>query len=183
VGQPDQFRVDLVVLVVGEQVVQPPAGEHVLPERDRAVLVNDDLGAAAHLGEPVAELLGVAYRGGQGDDADRLGQVDDHLFPDGTPRPVGEIMHLVEDHVTEILQRGRARVEHVPQDLGGHHHDGGVAVDRVVAGEQADRSGVVTAQQVVVLLVGQRLDRRGVKALAVVLQREVDSELADDGLA
>ena len=60
-------------------------GEHVLPQRHRAVLVDDDLGAAAHLGEPVAELLRVAHRRGQRDDADRLREVDDDLFPDGAP--------------------------------------------------------------------------------------------------
>jgi hypothetical protein len=85
VRQPDQLRVDFAVVVVGEQVIQPPAGEHVLPQRYRAVLVDDDVGAAAYLGEPVAELLGVAHRRGQGDDANRLGQVDDHLFPHGAP--------------------------------------------------------------------------------------------------
>ncbi len=183
VRQPDQFGVDLAVLVVGEQVVQPRPGEHVLPQRDRAVLVDDDLGAAAHLGEPVAELFRVADRRGQRDDADAFRQVDDHLFPDGAARAVGEVVHLVKHHVAEVLQRARARVEHVAQDLGGHHHDGSVAVDGVVAGEQADRVGVVAPDQVVVLLVGQRLDRRGVEALLALGERQVDRVLADDGLA
>ena len=183
VCQPDEVRVDLAVAVVGEQVVQPSARQHVLPQRDRTVLVDDDLGAAAHLGEPVAELLGVADRRGQRDDADALRKVDDHLFPNGAPLPVSEVMHLVEDHVAQVLQCGRARVEHVPQDLGGHHDDGRVAVDGVVAGEQPNGVAVVAPYEVVVLLVGQRLDRRGVEALLVRLQREVDRVLADDGLA
>src|SRR5690606_27492208 len=37
--------------------------------------------------------------------------------------------------------------------------------------------------QVGVLLVGQRLDRGGVEALATVTQRQVDSELSHDGLS
>ena len=143
VRQPDQVRVDLPAAVVGEQVVQPSVHEHVLPQRDRAVLVDDDLGAAAHLLEPVAELLGVADRRGQGDDAYAFRKVDDHLFPDGAAGAVGEVVHLVEDHVAEVLQGRRARVEHVAQDLGGHHDHGGVAVDGVVPGEQADGVGVV----------------------------------------
>ena len=181
--QPHQVGVDLAVVVVGEQVVEPAAGHHVLPERHRPVLVHDDLGAAADLGEPVAELLGVGDGGRQRHHPDRLGQVDDHLFPDRAAGPVGQVVHLVEDDVAEVLERGGARVEHVPQHLGGHHHDGRVAVDRVVAGEQADGVAVVALEQVVVLLVGQRLDRRGVEALAAVLQCQVDRELADDGLA
>ena len=83
--QPDEVRVDLAVRIVGKQVIQPPAREHVLPQRDRAVLVDDDLGAAAHLGEPVAELLGVAHGRGQGDDADAFWEMDNYLFPDGAP--------------------------------------------------------------------------------------------------
>src|ERR1700733_14592098 len=92
-------------------------------------------------------------------------------------------MDLVEHHEAKVLERGRARVQHVAQDLGGHHDDGGVAVDGVVPGEQADRVGVVAPDQVVVLLVGERLDRRRVEALLVLRQREVDGVLADDGLA
>ena len=46
---------------------------------------------------------------------------------------------------------------------------GRVAVDGVVAGEQPDPVGAVPGDQVVVLLVGQRLDRRGVEALAALL--------------
>ena len=41
----------------------------------------------------------------------------------------------------------------------------------------------VAADQVGVLLVGQRLDRRGVEALAALGQGQVHGELADDGLA
>ena len=182
-GQPDQVGVDLAVVVVGEQVVEAAAGQHVLPQRHRPVLVDDDLGAAADLGEPVAELLGVGDRGRQRDHPDRLGEVDDHLFPDRAARPVGQVVHLVEDDVAEVLEGGRARVEHVPQHLGGHHHDRGAAVDRVVAGEQAHRVAVVALDEVVVLLVRQRLDRRGVEALAALLERQVHRVLAHDGLA
>ena len=182
-GQPDQVGVDLAVVVVGEQVVEAAAGHHVLPQRHRPVLVDDDLGAAADLGQPVAELLGVGDRGRQRHHPDRLGQVDDHLFPDRAAGPVGQVVHLVEDDVAEVVQRRRARVEHVPQHLGGHHHDRRAAVDGVVAGEQAHGVAVVALDQVVVLLVGQRLDRRGVEALAALLQGQVHRVLAHHGLA
>ena len=43
--------------------------------------------------------------------------------------------------------------------------------------------GAVPVDQVVVLLVRQRLDRRGVEALAALGQRQVHRELADHGLA
>ena len=44
-------------------------------------------------------------------------------------------------------------------------------------------AGAVPVDQVVVLLVGQRLDRRGVEALAALGQRQVHRELADHRLA
>ena len=96
------------------------------------------------------------------------GQVDDHLLPDRAAEPVGEVVHLVHHHVRQAVQGRRAGVEHVAQHLGGHHHHRRVAVDRVVAGQQADLVGAVPRDQVVVLLVGQRLDRRGVEALAAL---------------
>ena len=147
------------------------------------MLVHDHGDAAAQVVQPVAELLSVAHRGRQRHHPYRLGQVDDDLFPDRAAGAVSEVVHLVEDHVAEALEGGRPRVEHVPQHLGGHDHNGRFAVDAVVAGEQADGPAVVPAHQVGVLLVGQRLDRRGVEALEAALQGQVDGELPDHGLA
>ena len=181
--EPGQLRVHLAVVVVGEQVVEPAADQHVLPQRHRPVLVDDHVGAAAHLGQPVAELLGVAHRRRQRHHPHRLGQVDDDLFPHRAAGAVRQVVHLVEHDVAEVAQRRRAGVEHVAQHLGGHDHDRRVAVDAVVAGQQAHGVGVVPAHQVAVLLVGQRLDGRGVKALPALLQRQVDGVLAHHGLA
>src|SRR5262249_25820474 len=74
-------------------------------------------------------------------------------------------------------------VEHVPEHLSGHHDDRGLTVDRGVAGEEAQALGAVAGDEVVVLLVRQRLDRGGVERLAAGLEREVDRELAHDRLA
>ena len=177
---------------VVEQVEHPLADEHVLPQRHRPVLGDHHRGLAAHGDQPVRELLGVGDGGRQRHERDRLGQVDDHLFPDPAAEPVGQVVDLVHHHVRQALQRRRARVEHVAQHLGGHHHHRRVAVYRVVAGEQADVLGAVAVHHVVVLLVGQRLDRRGVEALAPgrgrvaagpAAQRQVHRELTHHGLA
>ena len=173
----------LVVGLVDEQVVQPAAGHHVLPQRHRSVLLDDDGGVAAHGHEPVAELLGVAHCRRQRHQPHRLGEVDDHLLPDRAAEAVGEVVHLVHDDVAEPAQGVRPGVEHVAQHLGRHDDDGRLGVDGVVAGEQTDRRGAVAAHQVGVLLVGQRLDRCRVEALAALGQREVHRELADDRLA
>ena len=123
---------------VVEQVEQPLADHHVLPQRNRSVFVDDDGGVAAHRLDPAAELLGVAHRRRQADQPHLVGQVQDHLLPHRTAHPVGQEVHLVHDDVGKSVQCRRIRVQHVAQHFGGHHHDVGVAVDRLVAGEQAD---------------------------------------------
>ena len=157
--------------------------QHVLPERHRARLVHDHSGAAADVRQPLAELLGVAHRRRQRDDLHRLGQVDDHLFPHRAAELVRQVVHLVEHDVAEPGQRGRARVQHVPQHLGRHHDHRRLAVHAVVAGQQADLGRPVAPDQIGVLLVGQRLDRGGVEALAPLGQRQVHRELPDHRLA
>ena len=181
--QAHQLGVDRLAPLVDEQVVQAPVSDHVLPQGHRPVLLDHDVGVAAHLGQPGPELLGVADGGRQGDHADVLGEVDDDLLPHRPALPVGEVVDLVHDHELQAGERVRAGVEHVAQDLGGHHHHRGIAVDRVVPGEQPDPLRSVALDQVVVLLVGQGLDRRRVEALRGPLDGQVDRELPHDGLA
>jgi hypothetical protein len=163
--------------------VQAGADQHVLPERNRPVLLEHDRRVAADGDQPVAELLRVAHRRRQRDQAHALRKVDDHLFPHGTAEPVGQVVDLVHDDVAETPQRRRTGVEHVAQNLGRHDDDGRLTVDGVVAGEQADRVGAVAADEIGVLLVGQRLDRSRVEALLALGEREMDRELADHRLA
>jgi hypothetical protein len=178
----EQFLRDVVPVGL-EQVEQDPADHHVLPQRDRAGLGDDDLGGAADALEPVAELLGVGHGRGEGDDADLLREFDDDLLPHRPSEAVGEVVDLVHDHIAQSVEGGRARVDHVAQDLGGHDHDRGLAVDDRVAGQQPDVLGAVHGDQIVELLVRQGLDRRGVEAFRALGEREVDGELAHDGLA
>ena len=171
------------MVVVGEQVEQLPTGHHLLPERHRTVLGDHHLGRSANRLDPGAELLGVADRRRQGHEGDRVGQVDDHLLPDRTTEPVGEVVHLVHDDERQVEQGARAGVEHVAQHLGGHDDHGSLTVDGVVAGEQTDVLLAVALHEVAVLLVRQRLDGRGVEALAPGPERQLDGELADHRLA
>ena len=71
------------------------------------------------------------------------GQVDDHLLPHRPAVGVLQEVHLVEHDEAEVVERRRAGVDHVAQHLGRHHDDRRVAVDGVVAGEQADVAGAV----------------------------------------
>src|SRR5207245_10785361 len=71
----------------------------------------------------------------------------------------------------------------VAQDLGGHDHDRRAVVDRVFAGYEADRLLAVGADEVVELLVAERLEGRRVQDLGPVHQRPEDGLLGDDRLA
>ena len=159
------------------------ADQHVLPQRHRPGLVDDDGGAAADLAEPVAELLGVADRRGQGDHLHRLGQLDDHLFPDRAAEPVGEVVHLVQHHVARPPSVGEPAYSMFRSTSVVITTTGASPLMLLSPVSSPTLAGAVAADQVGVLLVRQRLDRRGVEALAALCQREVHGELADDRLA
>jgi len=146
------------------------------------VLGDDHGGVAAHLGEPVAELLGIAHRRRQRHHLDGLGQQDDDLLPHPAPEAVGEVVNLVHDDVAEALESPRPGIQHVAEYLGRHDDNGGLTTDGGVPGEQPDVVGSVAGDEVVVLLVGQRLDRGGVERLAAGREGGMDGELTDDRL-
>ncbi len=113
-------------------------------------------------------------------------KVNDHFFPDGPPLPVGQVVNLVHDderEPAEAIEPGGFRVQHVSQDLGGHDDHRCIRVAGCVAGQQTDRVTAVAGHQVGVLLVRQRLDRRGVEAALTAGKGKMGRELADDRLA
>ena len=150
---------------------------------DRADVVEHGLHAAAVLRHPVRDLLVVADRRRQADELDRRRRLDDDLLPDRAAREVVDVVHLVEHHKADEVEATRVFVDEVAQNLGGHHDDGGVVVDRVLAGDKADHLFAVCADEIVVLLVAQRLQRRRVEDFRAVSERSEDCVLGDDGLA
>ena len=179
--QSDELRVHHAL--VGEQVVHPGASHDVLPQRNRTVLLHDDGGVAANRLQPGAELLGVADGGRERDDGDGGRKVDDHLLPHRTAEPVRQVVNLVHDDEAEAVEGAGVRVEHVAEHLGRHDDDRRLAVDAVVAGEQSHGPGAVPLDEVVVLLVGEGLDRGRVEALQAAVEGKVDRELPHECLA
>ena len=154
-----------------------------LLQRDGTALGDHQLSVAADGGYPGREILDIGDRGGQSDDADLPGKMDDDLLPDRAAEPVGEVMDLVEYDEPQRVERGRMLVEHVAQYLGRHDDDVGLGVDRDVARQQPDAVGAVNGGQVMVLLVAQRLDRRGVERLDITLAGQIHREVGHHGLA
>ena len=181
-AQPRRRRIAGCRVGPPEQIEEPAADQHVLPQRHRTDLIDNHGELAANLGQPRPEFLGVRHGGRQPDDLNVCGQVQDHLFPHGPAELVGEVMDLVHHHVGQPGQVGRAGVQHVAEHLGGHHHNRGVRIDRGVTGEQPDSVRTVLGDEIGELLIGQRLDRGGVEAFTTDGQRLMDGKFPDDGL-
>ena len=161
-----------------------PIGEQVHRfERYRTFPGLDELGTAPSLTDPGCEVLGV---GDGRREADELGVprgVDDDLLPHRASESILEVVHLVEDHEAQVCQRIDVCIDHVAEDLGGHHDDRSIAVDHVVPSQQTDQVGTVLVHEIAELLVGQRLDGRGVEDPLPAFQRQMNRHLGDQGLS
>ena len=108
--------------------------------------------------------------------------MNNRLFPHRATETVRQVVHLIHHHIAQAGQRGRVGVEHVAQHLGGHHDHGCFRVNARIAGQQAHVILTVRAHEVVVLLVAQRLNGGRVERLHAAAQRQVNTELAHNGL-
>ena len=157
--------------------------EVVVLERHGALLLDDDPRRSPQGADPVTELFRVGDGGGQTHDGHGGGQVDQHLLPDRPAIRVLQVVHLVHHDRLEPRERVAALVQHVAQHLGRHDDDRRLTVDRVVPGQQPHPIGPVGGHEIAELLVGQRLERRGVEAFASRVQRPFERELRDHRLA
>src|SRR5439155_18381 len=122
--------------------------------------VRDGHDGPVHEADPVGDLRDVLDGGGEPHQGHVLGRVHDDLFPHRPASLVAHVVALVEDHELEAVEA--ARVEHVAEDLGGHDDHGRARVDLDVAREDAHALLAKLPAEVRVLLVRQRLERRGV---------------------
>ena len=60
-GDASELRIDDGLLIVDEQVVHAMPGHHVLPQRHRSMLLDDDRGVTSDGLEPGTELFSVAH--------------------------------------------------------------------------------------------------------------------------
>ncbi len=91
---------------IGEEVVELAADQDVLVQRHGPAFRHDDRHVAAYLGQPFAELLGVAHRRRERHQLNGIREADDHFLPDGTAEAVSQVVHFVQHHITEVCQRG-----------------------------------------------------------------------------
>ena len=159
------------------------AGEvrHRVGERDGALGMLDGDDGPVHDGDPVGDLLDVGHGGREGHELHVAGGVHDDLLPHRAAPLVAHVVALVEDHVAQLVEA--AGVEHVAEDLRGHHQEPPARVDLDVAGEDADDVFAEGPGEVAELLVGEGLQRRGVGQALAGLQGELDGELRHQRLA
>ena len=139
--------------------------KHVLIERNRTDLRNDDLGVAANFVEPGAEFFRIRNRCAKRNDFYIFGKVKDDFLPNGTAETVSKVVHLIHDHIAQVHEGFRVCVNHVSQDLSGHHDNLGVRVLVGVAGQQANALSAIALNHLGVLLIAQGLNRGCVKDL------------------
>jgi hypothetical protein len=141
------------------------------------------LHAASVLRHPFGDLAEVPDCRREPDELDGGWGLDDYLLPDGAPREVVDVVDLVQDDIRNRLQPLQLFVDQVAQNLGRHHDDWSVRVDRVLTGDQPDCRLAVLANEVVVLLIAQRLQWCRVDDFGAGAQSAEYRVLGDDGLA
>ena len=166
-----------------ETVVGLVADEEEVVEPHRSAVLDDGAGGATNGADPISELGRIAHSRRQAHEAHVWGEVDDHFLPHGPAVGVLQEVHLVEHDHRQVAQSGAVAVDHVAQHFGGHHHHVGVGIDRVVAGEQTNPVRAQPCHEVVILLVGQGFDRRGVERPLAPCDDGVDGVLGHHGLS
>ena len=159
------------------------AHQVVAAERNRTAVFDDHVSRAVLHAQPLPQLVGVRNRRRQCDQLDAVGESEYHLLPDGSPVRIFEEVDLVEDHAPQRFEGPCAGIEHVAKYLGGHHDHRGIPPDGVVSSQQADIPRAQTAVEVPELLIGERLEGRGVEGAVSIGECPVDGMLGHDCLA
>ncbi len=167
-------QVQAVLVTVRDQVL--------VGQLHGSLTLHHGIGRPAYGADPVGQFRDVAHRCRQRDQANVMRQVNDHLLPDRPAIGVLQEVHLVDHDRSEVAQVA-AGVDHVPQHLGRHDDDRRVAVDRVVTGQEPHGIVAMDLDEVAVLLVRKRLDRRGVERAPAVDAVRRDAVLRDDRLS
>ena len=86
------------------------------------------------------------------------------LFPDRSPEFVSEVMNLIHDNKTKILQCKGIGVNHVTQNFGGHHYKGRLRIDACVTSQKTNSVLPIHLFQILIFLIRKRLNGGGVEA-------------------
>ncbi|CAI8420168.1 MAG: Uncharacterised protein [Cyanobium sp. ARS6] len=144
-------------------------------------------GGAMHFFNPIGELPGIGHRCRKSDKLHRRRRMNDRFLPDRAALGVVHVVALIEHnglHIGQgIVMLIGFCVEHVPEDLRGHHHDRSLPVDTEIAGHQTDVLGTELLAEIAQLLIGESFERCGVKDFLAMSHGSMNGVLADQRLA
>ena len=165
-----------------EERVQPLGAAKAMAEGHRPMDAVDQGARTMNLLDPVRQLIPVGHGGGEGQKLHGPWTVDDGLLPDGAPLAVVHVVALIQHHRLHPRQRIvqlALAVEHVAENLRGHHHHRRLPIDGQVPREQPHPLGTERSAKIPQLLVGQGLEGGGVKYPPSMGQRPVDGVFPD----
>ena len=157
--------------------------EHMLFQWYRTLLRYHQCGFVTNGFNPLGKILDIGDCCGKTDYFHVLRQVDDNFFPYRTSETVGKIMHLIENHITKRFKRYGMLIQHIAQHFGGHDHNVRFGIDGCVSGQQSNLICTVLGNQIMILLIAQRLDRRGIESFDVSCLCQIDSKIRHDRFA
>ena len=127
-------------------------------QRHRTKITEHQTRWTVHLLDPIGELPRIGNGGGQRHQLDRRRTVNDRFFPDGSPLGIIHVMALIEHdrlHIGKrIVMLIRFCIQHVAENLGGHHHHPCLAVNAQVTGHQANIFSPKLFTKIAQLLIG-----------------------------
>ena len=172
---------------VVQQRVQTLGTAEAEVQRNRPVITHHQRGRTMNLLDPVGQLPGIGHGGGERYQLHRGWAVNDRLLPDRAPLRVVHVVALIEHHRFHISQGIvmliRLGVEHVAEDLRGHHHDGGLAIHAEVTGHQTHVLRAELIAEIAQFLIGESLQRCGVEDLLAMGQGTMNGVFTDQGFA
>ena len=113
--------------------------------------------------------------------------MNDGFLPDRAPLGIIHVVALIKHHRLNIGQRIitfiRFGIEHVAEDLSGHHHDRGLSIHTQITGHQTDVLVTELLSEISQLLIGEGLQRSCVEDLLTMGQGAIDGVFAHQRLA
>src|SRR5579885_1115591 len=169
--------------------------EVIMIERHSSLLMHHQLNRRVDTADPLGKVWRVADSGGEANKLDVSGRADDGLFPDGAALNIAKVVQFVENDKADIGQFGwditgifellhpALFQQHIAIDFGGHDDNRRAAALDNIARHQADGLVAIQVAQVAILLIGERLERRGIDDALAALLRQPDREFGHQRLA
>ena len=170
-----------------EQRMQTLGAAEAELQRNGPIVAHHKGGGPMHFLDPVGELTGIGNRGRKGQQLNRGRAVNDGFFPDRAALGVIHVVALIQHHGFNISERIitciRFGIQHVAEDLCGHHHDRSLSIHTQITGHQTNVLVAKLLPEIAELLIGESLQRSCVKDLLAMGQGAINGVLTHQRFA